>query len=102
MAHRCLPGPELAIAEPFDGVVWTSARDQADFDLSLDQVLDTMVHVLDYPYLTQLQSEEKVKAVDKLLRRQRILVIVDNFETITDMALVRLAASCSLAAMFFI
>ncbi len=89
VAHRCLPGQELAIAEPFDGVVWTSARDQADFDLHLDQVLDTIVHVLDYPYLTQLQPEEKVKAVDKLLRGQRILVIVDNFETITDMALVK-------------
>jgi LuxR family glucitol operon transcriptional activator len=89
VAHRCLPGAELAIAAPFEAVVWTSARDQADFDLHLDQVLDTIAHVLDYPYLTQLQPEEKVKAVDKLLRSQRTLVIVDNFETITDLALVK-------------
>lgn len=89
VAHRCLPGAELAIAAPFEAVVWTSARDQADFDLHLDQVLDTIVHVLDYPYLTQLQPEEKVKAVDKLLRSQPTLVIVDNFETITDLALVK-------------
>ena len=89
VAHRCLPGEELTIAEPFEAVVWTSARDQADFDLRLNQVLDSIAQVLDYPYLTQFQPEEKVKAIDKLLRSHRTLVIVDNFETITDLSLVK-------------
>ena len=88
-AHRCLPGDELAIATPYEAVVWTSARDQADFDLHLSQVLDTIAHVLDYPYLIRLQPEEKIKAVDKLLRTHRTLLIVDNFETITDLSLVK-------------
>lgn len=89
VAHRCLPGEQLAVETPFEAVVWTSARDQADFDLTLDQVLDTVAGVLDYPYLTQLPPEQKIKAVDKLLRSRRTLVIVDNFETITDLALVK-------------
>ncbi len=89
IAHHCLPGEQLTISKPFDTVVWTSARDEADFDLRLEQVLDTIAHVLDYPYLTQLQPEQKINAVDQLLRSHRTLVIVDNFETITDLALVK-------------
>lgn len=89
IAHHCLPGAELKISTPFDAVVWTSAQDEADFDLKLEQVLDTIAHVLDYPYLTQLQPDEKTKAIDKLLRHHRALVIVDNFETITDVSLIK-------------
>jgi tetratricopeptide (TPR) repeat protein len=89
VAHRCLPGEQLKIANPFEAVVWTSARDQADFDLSLEQVLDAIAQVLDYPYLTQLNFEAKANAVDKILRNRRTLVIVDNFETITDLTLVK-------------
>jgi len=89
VAHRCLPRQPQTIAKPFEAVVWTSARDQADFDLGLDQVLDAIARVLDYTYLTQLQLEQKARAVDKLLRSQRVLVVVDNFETITDLALVK-------------
>ena len=88
-AHYCLPGRQLAIAKPFEAVVWSSARDEANFDLGLEQVLDTIAHVLDYPYIAQLQAGEKAKAIDRLLRSQRTLVIVDNFETVTDLALVK-------------
>ncbi|NJN96714.1 MAG: ATP-binding protein [Anaerolineales bacterium] len=59
VAHRCLPGPSLAIVRPFDAVVWTSARDYPDFNLRLDHVLDTIARVLDYPHLAQLPPEQK-------------------------------------------
>lgn len=88
-AHRCLPGEQLAIAKPFEAVVWASARDQPDFDLHLEHVLEAIVQVLDYTYLLHTPVEQKVRAVDKLLRNQRTLIIVDNFETITDLALVK-------------
>ncbi len=88
-AHRCLPGDQLAIENPFEAVIWTSARDQPDFDLNLEQVLDAVAHVLDYTYLLQLPLDQKSKAIDKLLRNHRALVIVDNFETITDLTLVK-------------
>ncbi len=88
-AHRCLSGPQLAIGQPFDAVVWISARDYPDFNLRLDHLLDTIARVLDYPHLAQLPSEQKTGAVDKLLRSQRTLVIADNLETVTDLAIVK-------------
>ncbi len=89
VAHRCLPGPQQAISKPFKAVVWTSARDYPDFNLRLDHVLDTIARVLDYPHLAQLPPEQKVSAVDKLLRSHHTLVIADNLETVTDLALVK-------------
>ncbi|MEM7348908.1 MAG: NB-ARC domain-containing protein, partial [Chloroflexota bacterium] len=89
VAHLSLPGYQLAIKNPFEAVVWTSARDHVDFNLQLDQVLDTITRVLDYGHLAQLDLDEKISAVDRLLRAERTLVIVDNFETITDLALVK-------------
>ncbi|MFN8456048.1 MAG: NB-ARC domain-containing protein [Anaerolineae bacterium] len=88
-AHRCLPGPQQAISKPFSAVVWISARDYPDFNLRLDHVLDTIARVLDYPHLAQLPPEQKVNAVDKLLRSHHTLVIADNLETVTDLALVK-------------
>lgn len=88
-AHRCLPGPQQAIRKPFDAVVWTSARDYADFNLRLDHVLDTIARVLDYPHLAQLPPEQKIGAVDKLLRSHRTLLLADNLETVTDLSLVK-------------
>ncbi len=89
VAHRCLPGPSLTVARPFDAVVWTSARNYPDFNLRLDHVLDTIARVLDYPHLAQLPPEQKVGAVDKLLRSHRTLLLADNLETVTDLALVK-------------
>ncbi|MCL4301995.1 MAG: hypothetical protein KJ077_40250 [Anaerolineae bacterium] len=89
VAHRCLPGPQQAITKPFAAVVWTSARDYADFNLRLDHVLDTIARVLDFPHLAQLAPEQKVGAVDKLLRSHRTLLLADNLETVTDLALVK-------------
>lgn len=88
-AHRCLPGKPLAIAKPFEAVVWISARDYPDFNLRLDHLLDTITRVLNYPHLAQLPPEQKVGAVDKLLRSYRTLVVADNLETVTDLALVK-------------
>lgn len=89
VAHRCLPGPQLAVSKPFTAVVWTSARDYSDFNLRLDHMLDTIARVLNYPHLAQLPAEQKVGAVDKLLRSHRTLVIADNLETVTDLAVVK-------------
>ena len=89
VAHRCLPGEQLTIDQPFDAVVWTSAKDQVDFDLKLEDVLDAIANVLNFAYLIQQPLDQKIKSIDKLLRNHRALVIVDNFETITDLALVK-------------
>lgn len=67
--------------QTFDAFIWTSARDR---DLNLNDVLDTIARVLDYPFITQLPAGEKRHEVIKRLQQQPCLLIVDNFETVID------------------
>ena len=54
---------------------------------NLSVVLDEIARTLDYPGFTQFAHDEKRYEVEQLLRRQKVLLIIDNFETITDDAL---------------
>lgn len=95
--HECLAASQLAAGsknphppenglQTFDAFIWTSARDR---DLNLNDVLDTIARVLDYPFITQLPPEEKRHEVIKRLQQQPCLLIVDNFETVKDQELQR-------------
>lgn len=84
VASWCLRG--AGQAPPFDAAVWVSDRDRPG-TTSLSTVLDEIARTLDYPGLTQLAHEDKRYEVEQLLRRQRVLLVVDNYETITDGAL---------------
>ena len=70
----------------FDAVVWVSDKDRPG-TTNLTTVLDEVARTLDYPGFTQYEYDEKRREVEQLLRRQRVLLVVDNFETITDGAL---------------
>ncbi|MBD3337477.1 MAG: hypothetical protein GF353_00120 [Candidatus Lokiarchaeota archaeon] len=65
----------------FDGFIWCSAKDR---EMRLNDILDTVARTLDWQGIAQQPCEEKREAVNKLLRAKRYLLIVDNFETITD------------------
>ncbi len=65
----------------FEGFIWTTARDR---DLSLNAILDTIARTLDYPGIVQQPAEEKRMAIRKLLQAKPHLLVIDNFETITD------------------
>jgi hypothetical protein len=85
VAHECLRAskredPADGIAA-FDGIIWTTAKDR---DLTLNALLDTIARTLEYPGIAQQPLEEKRLAVRKLLQAKPYLLIVDNFETITD------------------
>jgi LuxR family glucitol operon transcriptional activator len=69
-----------------DAVVWVSDKDRPG-TTNLSVVLNEIARTLDYPGLTQFTAEEKRYEVEQLLRRQKVLLIIDNFETITDDAL---------------
>ena len=73
----------------FDAVVWVSDKDRPG-TTNLSTVLDEIARTLDYPGFTQFEHDEKRREVEQLLRRQRVLLVVDNFETITDGALLTL------------
>jgi tetratricopeptide (TPR) repeat protein len=70
----------------FDASVWVSDKGR-EGTTNLSIVLDEIARTLDYPGFTQFAHDEKQYEVEQLLRRQKVLLIVDNFETITDGAL---------------
>jgi tetratricopeptide (TPR) repeat protein len=84
IAARCLH--DDSEVPHFDAVVWVSDKGRSGAT-NLSVVLDEIARTLDYPGFTQFAYEEKRREVEQLLRRQRVLLVVDNFETITDGAL---------------
>lgn len=70
--------------QPFAAFIWTSAKDH---ELTLNDVLDTIAFTLDYSHLAQLPLDEKRHQVAKRLQEKSCLLVVDNFETITDQGL---------------
>lgn len=85
VAHECLrasrgEGPTDGIPT-FSGFIWTTAKDR---ELTLNALLDAVARTLEYPGIAQQPIEDKRVAVRKLLQEKPYLLIVDNFETITD------------------
>lgn len=85
VAYDCLNAIEdFTKKEPvasFSGFIWASAKDRK---LSLNTLLDIIVLTLDYPSVVQQLPKEKKGTVEKLFRNSPYLLIIDNFETVTD------------------
>jgi len=81
LAARCLQADENV--PRFDAVIWVSDKDQR-CTTTLNIVLDEIASILDYPGYIQFELEDKRHEIEQLLRRMRVLLVVDNFETITD------------------
>lgn len=66
----------------FDAVVWLSSK---DYNINLEYVLDTIARVLDYTGIIQINNiTQKTAEIDTLLRKYNVLLIFDNFETVSD------------------
>jgi tetratricopeptide (TPR) repeat protein len=84
IAEACL---HIQAAEPsFQAVVWVSDKDSPG-TTNLSTVLNQIARVLDYPGLLARSFVERQREIEVLLRRQAVLLVVDNAETITDQAL---------------
>lgn len=81
VAADCLT--QTTTGPSFDAAVWVSDKDGPG-STNLSLVLDHIARTLDYPGLIQLSYTDKRYEVEQLLRRQKVLLVVDNFETITD------------------
>ncbi|MEM8534265.1 MAG: NB-ARC domain-containing protein [Chloroflexota bacterium] len=89
IAVRCLYQSDTDRNIPhFDAAVWISDKDTSGAT-SLVSVLDEIAYTLDYPGITQFDQARKCREVEQLLKRLRVLLIVDNFETIVDDALLK-------------
>lgn len=84
IATHCL-GEDTELPR-FDAAVWISDKDRPG-TTNLSVVFDEIARTLDYPGLIQFAYEDKRYEVEQLLRHQKVLLVVDNFETITDDAL---------------
>jgi len=74
----------------FDNVVWLSAA-KGNFQsigippaLTLDAVLNAIGHQLGVDDITQLPAIEKEMRIQALLRRHRVLIVLDNLETAAE------------------
>lgn len=85
VAYECLQASREAAAPDgmtaFAGFIWATAKGS---DLALDDLLDAVARTLDYLGIAQRPVEEKRNAVERLLREQPYLLLVDNLETVTD------------------
>ncbi|MBX0330511.1 hypothetical protein K2Z83_22915 [Oscillochloris sp. ZM17-4] len=89
VARDCTEGrAPIAFTTP----VWVSDRDRPG-STSLSTALDEIARVLGYPGVSALNSSEKRRAIEDLLRSQPALVVLDNAETVADSALLEWLAA---------
>lgn len=97
VAYRFLHKPDaLPEAERFDAIVWTSAKQTAltiegvvqrkQTLRTLDEIYTTISITLEREDITRARLEEQHQIIRKALTQQRVLLIVDNLETIDDEA----------------
>jgi len=94
VGYSCVIGNDKTKVDTvtFDYVVWISAKDKPAQQQWLHDVLNAVARVMEYLAVTQLpkeQTDEKLLQIDALLRTNRVLVIIDNFETIKDRSLMK-------------
>lgn len=82
VAYDCLDNPEQLLQDPFDAVVWVSAKVRSGEEEWLNEVIDQIAFVLEYPAFAV--SPNKQSKIRQLLQTYRTLVVVDNFETIEN------------------
>lgn len=81
IGRACLPGGSANLPKPFEACVFVSARD----GLTLPELCDKIGQVLNYPRVSQnTPVEDKPNEVYKILAQHRVLLIVDNLETVDE------------------
>ncbi len=71
-------------APSFDAIVWISDKPRPG-TTTLRTIFDTIAQTLDFPKYSVIESQrEKEEEIGNRLRQQAVLLIIDNFETITD------------------
>jgi hypothetical protein len=96
IAYACLQRPYGTSRSPddlqrlirFNHAVWLSARDERKQKLSLDEVLDTIGVVTDFPSVCKRRRERKKEEISRILQAYRVLIVIDNFEAVADQELI--------------
>jgi tetratricopeptide (TPR) repeat protein len=72
--------------QQFDAAVWVSDKGR-EGTTTLSIVLDDIAHTLENAGIVTLPFKDKKREVEKLLRHYKVLLVLDNAETVTDMSL---------------
>ncbi len=85
---------QIAREERFDAIIWVSAKQniltadgiQPRYQSlrTLNDIYTTIALTLQREEITQARASEQAEVVKKALKQQRTLLIVDNFETVSD------------------
>ncbi len=91
VAERCLQRAESRLTiddgvPTFDAVVWVSDKGRPG-TTTVETILNEIAATLDCPEHTRLDPTHKRLAIKRLLRSRRVLLVVDNGETIADTGL---------------
>ncbi len=85
VAYACAGHPREAARDfswpRFDAIVWMTAAEKG---LTVDDFLNTLALRLDYPGLANRPFREKWEGVRDVLARQSALIVLDEFEAVTD------------------
>jgi LuxR family glucitol operon transcriptional activator len=86
VGYACASNRKEGVPEvvAFEYVVWITTKDKPDQRYWLDDVLNVIARTTGFSALTQRPSGEWKAGVDRLLRMYKILLIIDNFETVDD------------------
>ncbi len=69
--------------ENYQAVVWVDVVGR-QWVLTLDMVLDTIARTLNYFPVAGETLQEKFWQIDKILRKQRVLIVLDSIDTLLD------------------
>ena len=89
---------EMAAASELDGIAWVSARqtwftdrgtieDTPDAATSLADIVNRLITQLGYSELAGLSTADKLDRMAPVLKRFRLLIVIDNLESIHDLEL---------------
>lgn len=82
VAHRLVEQCAVGASNrPLDAIVWVSGRDQP---LTADGVFDVICRILGYPAIVRQGVRDKKTSVERVLRRTRCLLVLDNVQTSVD------------------
>lgn len=85
VASQCISTEKEFASLPtkFETAIWVSDANNPGLT-NMTVILDTIAQTLDYNDIIKLAIQDKKIAVNRLLSKHKILLIIDNFETITD------------------
>jgi membrane protein implicated in regulation of membrane protease activity len=84
IAHRCITDCDRILKTPFTVIAWVSAKEKPEKKIWLEDVINTIAQLLKHDDFTYLTLDLKRAKITEELSQNRILIVIDNYESIED------------------